>query len=98
MVSSMRKQPSSERAHFEILLEEVRDELKRVAEGHALLDRKIEERVASLDHKIDQRGNLLEKAVLTGFEDLRRDLQQLREQVIQLDRKLEIHEKAHLSG
>ena len=65
----MKKQPSGERARFEILLEEVRSQLKQVAEGHTLLDHKIDQEVGRLQQGI----TLLEKALLTGFEDVHRE-------------------------
>ena len=68
----MRDKPPSERARFEILLEEVRDQLKSVAEGYGLLGRKIEllsQKVGSLEQKVEllgQRIDAHEKAHLAG--------------------------------
>ena len=43
----------SDQERFEVLLEEVRHELKVVAEGHTILDRKIDRVAEELSKKMD---------------------------------------------
>ena len=87
----MKKGPS-EREQVGMLLEEVRDELKRVAEGHTLLDQKIEKEARRLEGRVQT----LEQAVLTGFRDVRQDIHELRDQVVRLEKRIEVHEQAHV--
>ena len=86
---------SSEQERFEVLLEEVRHDLRVVAEGHGVLDRKID-RVsqelsmgqAGLDQKIDLMAQALSKKMDIGFAQVKAAIQTLAKQ-------LQPHERAH---
>ena len=53
------KKQLSERARFEVLMEDVQSQLKIVAEGHSGLDRRMD----SLDRKIDSVSEALEQKI-----------------------------------
>ena len=93
-----------ERARFEILLEEVRSALQTVAEGHGSLVQRmdrLEQRMDRLEQRLDRveqrldllerRVDALENAVLTGFREVRRDIQQLAQ-------RLDLHEQVSHGG
>ena len=88
----MTRQPS-ERARFEVLLEEVRSQFQVLAEGHSGLRQTNE----SIDKKIDRtrealelRIGFVESAVLTGFRDVRQRL-------VQIEQRIDVHEQTHSS-
>lgn len=64
----------SERARFEVLLEEVRSDVRMVIEGLHALDQKIDREVARLEQSLGSRITTLELAVTAGFRDLRQEL------------------------
>lgn len=67
-----------------ILLERVEGELKRVSEGHELLNRKIDEQIGQLDRKITEQFALVHQA----FREHSQTIKQLTE-------RFDIHQKEH---
>lgn len=93
----MERQPS-EKERFEVLLEEVRHELRVVAEGHGTLDQKIDRMAqelsmgqAGLDQKIDLMAQALSKKMDVGFAEAKAAIQTLAKQ-------FQEHERVHASS
>lgn len=89
----MTRQPS-ERARFEVLLEEVRDHVRTLAEGHSLLDAKMD-RLGQRFDRLEQRVGTLETVVAAGFRDVRQRLLPMETAISQLDHRLIVHEQLH---
>ncbi len=81
------QQPGSRRGRFEVLLEEIRDDVKILAEGHVMLDRKIEH----VDTKLDRVVHELSRKMDLGFATLSTDIRQLAQ-------RLDTHERFHASS
>lgn len=67
-----------------VLLEDMRSEIKKIAEGHSGLPRKLEEHDKEFE-KIDQRFDILEGAVSENG----RDIKELKVNVKQINEKLD---------
>ena len=83
---------------MEVLLEEVRTELRRVAEGYATLDRKITSEVQRLETTFGRRFDSVEHALLDNsraIRDLQQDVRTLQQDMRKLTERFEIHERAH---
>ena len=85
----------NEQERFEVLLEEVRHELRVVAEGHGMLDQKIDPITqelsrgqVGLDQKINLVAQALSKKMDIGFAEVKAAIQTLAKQ-------LQPHERAH---
>ena len=52
-----------QRERFEVLLEEIQDTVNRVAEGHTVLDRKLDETRQELNTRLDETGQVLTTAI-----------------------------------
>lgn len=76
----MARQPDKQ-TQFEILAEAVRSEVRTMAEGHHLLDQKIDRTREALEQRI----GFLETAVLDGFRDVRQGFQRLEQRMAGLE-------------
>jgi len=83
---SKQKNPQGEGSwqRVAVLLERVEEELKRVSEGHELLNRKIDEQIGQLDRKITEQFALVHQA----FREHSQAIKQLTE-------RFDIHQKEH---
>lgn len=84
-----------DRVQFAVLLEDVRSGLRTVAEGHTVLNQKIEREVAQLGQSLGSRIGPLETAVRDGFRDLRTELGGVRTEIRDLRVRFEEHLSAH---
>jgi hypothetical protein len=86
----MKKDSGKERG-FTVVLEEVRAELKAVAEGHAVLERQIQQSRTS----VEQRVGFLEHAVTEGFQRVHIRFDRVEAEIGQLVTRFNTHEQAH---
>lgn len=104
-----RGKSSSERARFEILVEELKSEFRHVTEKVVALDGKIDREIGALRASLEQRITLLETAVTELSRDMRKQFGEVhqrfgkmdeqfdgvRRDLKQLEQRLEVHERAH---
>ncbi|MBI4227128.1 MAG: hypothetical protein HY600_02505 [Candidatus Omnitrophica bacterium] len=62
----MVKRQSSERTRTEVLLENIQSQVQTIAEGHGVLDRKLDQ----FRQDVEERFTTLEAAMKIGFRDL----------------------------
>jgi hypothetical protein len=74
----------SERDQYTVVLEDVQDKLKILAEGVGTLRQQMEVRFQGLESGINQRFAILEQAIRETCEEVK-----------QLGKRLETHEKTH---
>lgn len=81
------------RQRFEVLLEEMRAGLQKVAEGHSLLDR----RMGRMEQKFDERLGFVEQALMENsgqVHGLRQQVEGLRQDVQKLTERFDTHERS----
>lgn len=61
-----------------VLLEDMREGIKLVAEGHSILERKIDENYSSLSKRMDENYSSLNKKMDDGFEEAKEELHDFR--------------------
>jgi len=77
--------------HVEILIEKQRGDIKAIAEGHSILDRKmdgLDMKVTGLDRKVDSLGRELNETK----NELKNEIAMVKDYVIGVDTKLNEHE------
>lgn len=100
----VRKEPS-EHQRMTVLLEEVRSELRKVAEGYRVLDEKFTREFHVLRAELEQRFQTIEFALRQATRDIQqntnglqqntKDLQQLQQEVRGLAERIDVHERVH---
>ena len=89
---------SSEGQGFQALLEQVRSELKVVAEGHSGLERQIQQTGLRLEQRIlgvEQRIGYVEQAVGEGFAKTRESFAGVNKRIDRLVERFDAHEQLH---
>ena len=85
---------SSERARFEIMMEEMRSQFQMVIERVSFLDQKID----SVRHDLSQRFGIVEQAVSMGFRDVRADIRRLEGRMDGFGGWVKGHDQLHASS
>ena len=91
-----------EKERFEVLLEDLKSEFRNVTERVIALDEKVDREIHELKSSLEQRMGLVEAAVTElsrdmhqRFENVDKQLEQIRIDIRQLDQRVTAHEQAH---
>ena len=83
---------------LEMLVEQMLGEVKRVAEGHATLERLIGKTRDELTSRMDDMGSQMRLGFKESYQRLSRieaELGQMKQALSEVDRRLQAHEQAH---
>ncbi len=91
MPRAKKQEGATERQRFEVLLEEIRGDVKQLKDGHAHLDQRIEQEVGQLQHEMQQEFVLVKLAIKENTQAIKG----MQVELTTLTQHVDEHLKAH---